>query len=183
MSFVLWFLSLYNTLMSFFNAVAHLYKKIHTAIYENNTYIFFKDIGYPVPENLTNIESSKSALPQWKYVADQYQFFEWYPGGNTTVLNCASSNSLPMLSMEILDGDEVIYDLSDFIASVRVYNSTAAAPTPSIGHVVAAWMLDAGTILNPSRNFILRYVNMSAEIVDLPLYGISVEPVVEPRVD
>jgi len=180
MSFVLWFLSLYNTFMSFFDGVAHLYKKIRTAIYENKTYIFFNDIAHPVLENMTNVDSSKSALPQWKYIADQYQFFEWYPGGKTTVQNCLSSDSLPMLSMEILDGDDVIYDLTDFIQKVRVYKSTEAAPAPSVQHVVAAWMLDAGTVLNPSRNYVVRYINMHAETVDLPLYGIVTEPALEP---
>jgi hypothetical protein len=179
MSFALWFLSLYNTFMNFFDGVAHLYKKICTAIYENKTYILFKDIAFPVLENLTNVESSKSALPQWKYIADQYQFFEWYPGGKTTVQNCVSSDSLPMLSMEILDGDEVIYDLTDFIAKVRVYNSTDT-PSLSIEHIVAAWMLDAGTVLNPSRNYTVRYINTNAVTIELPLYGLTAEPVAEP---
>jgi hypothetical protein len=179
MSFVLWFLSLYNTFMSFFDGVAHLYKKIRMAIYENKTYIFFKDISHPVLENMTNVESSKSALPQWKYVADQYQFFEWYPGGKTTVQNCLSSECLPMLSTEILDGDEVIYDLTEFIQAVRVYKSTEAGLSPSVDHIVAAWMLHAGTVLNPSRNYTVRYINMNADTVELPLYGVATEPVAE----
>jgi hypothetical protein len=142
-------------------------------IYENKTYIFFKDIEYPVLENLTNVESSKSALPLWKYVADQYQFFEWYPGGTTNVDNCVTSHPLPMLSMEILDGDEVIYDLSSFIEKVRVYNSSQEELSPSVECIVAAWMLDAETVLNPLRYFNIRYIDENADTVTVPLYGLG----------
>jgi len=173
MSCTLWFLSLYNTCTRFFDSVSHFYKKIRTVIYENKTYIFFKDIEYPVLENLTNVESSKSALPLWKYVADQYQFFEWYPGGTTNVDNCVTSHPLPMLSMEILDGDEVIYDLSSFIEKVRVYNSSQEELSPSVECIVAAWMLDAETVLNPLRYFNIRYIDENADTVTVPLYGLG----------
>lgn len=192
-----WFLWAYNQLTNFLNCVSHKLKKLYAALYENNVYIFFKDLDYPVLESMTNVESSKSALPQWKYIIDQYQFFEWYPGGTTTVQNCLSSHSLPYLSMEILDGEEVIYDLTDFIEYARVYNSTDEETSPSIQQIVTAWMLDARTVLNPRRGFKLRYIDTNGDTVCLPLYDsvtgetaveldaeidaeIVAEPVVEP---
>ena len=144
------------------------------AFNESNVYIFFKDLDYPVLEFMTNVESSKSALPVWKYIADQYQFFEWYPGGTTNVQNCVSSHALPYLSMEILDGDEVIYDLTDFIEYVRVYNSTEEKRSPFLQQIITAWMLHAQTVLNPSRGFKLRYIDMNGDVKTVCLY----EPVV-----
>lgn len=164
-------LSLYNSCLKFFERVTLFFKKIYAVVVDtdtSNNYIFFININHPVHESLTHVESSKSALPEWRYIADKYQFLEWYPGGNTSVKTSVTSHSLPILSMEILDGEETIYDLTEFIESIRVYNSSLRSSSPNINHIVQAWMLTARTVLNPSRNFIVRYIDETANTKEQP---------------
>jgi hypothetical protein len=165
---VLWCLSLYNLYSSFCTRISNFFKKVITAvkrIYTAEHYIFLHNIDYPFLNTEIELVDEYSAKPEWKYVADQYQFFEWYPEGNTTVENSFSSHSLPMLSMEILDGDTMLYDLTDFIENIRVYNSTPNNHTPSIKQIIAAWSLHSKVVLNPTRNFSVQYINENAETV------------------
>jgi len=172
-SLLMWFLSQYNSIIVFTHKVGQIYKKLSMAlksIYTPESYIFFDGIAHPFLEKSVNVTSLKSAVPSWRYIADQYQFFEWGVDGPTNVKDSVASYSLPILSMEILDDNEVIYDLTEYIENIRVYKSTSEVHSPCIEHILGAWTLYSKRVLNPNRGFYLRYINTEAETILLSLY-------------
>lgn len=181
-SLLLWFLSQYNSIITFTNNIGQIYKKLSMAlksIYTPESYIFFDGMAHPFLEKRVNVTSLKSAVPQWRYIADQYQFFEWGSDGPTNIENSVTSYSLPILSMEILDGNEVVYDLTEYINNIRVYKSTDGGYSPCIEHILGAWTLYSERVLNPNRNFYVRYIDNDAETILLSIYGIQEEVEVE----
>jgi hypothetical protein len=63
-----------------------------------------------------------------------------------------------MLSLEIVNSaDRVIYDLSDFVESVR-FIETEEYSGPTIHHVLAAWSLSSGIVVD-YRMYTIRYID------------------------
>ena len=73
---------------------------------------------------------------------------------------------LPILSMEILAGEDVVCDLTDFIASVKVHTYSMDV-LPSIAHLLGAWSIHSGIVLDRGRNFMVRVIDTRANTIDL----------------
>ena len=155
-------LSVYNTLVScvdiFSKSVNKFYCAVSAAL-EPAVFVFFDKIPHPYLRNLLNPEASTSAKPLWRYTADTHTFVAW--NGGAVV-------SMPIFSMEVVEDGKMVYDLTDFLETVRVYGESE---TPSVAHIVQAWSLSSGIVLNPARKFFIRYINEEADTVVMPLYG------------
>ena len=130
-----------------------IYKAIQS-VYVPTNYIFFANVNTPYIENKVNLYSPRSATPIWVYSPDTRKFTAW---GDSDAL---FSHALPVLSIEILENDEVMYDLTDFIETIRVYNTQKS---PSLTHIIYAWVLSSELILDPHRIFTIRYMTDTAE--------------------
>jgi hypothetical protein len=60
-----------------------------------------------------------------------------------------SPHSLPLLSLEIQDGDIILHDLTEFVGTMRVHVRGDDKFSPSISHILSAWTLTSKVILNP----------------------------------
>jgi len=150
-------LYLCNCLLNFVENTILFSRKVYKAIrsvYMPTNYIFFANVNTPYLENKVNIHSPRSALPLWQYSPDTRKFTAW--DTHTSLF----SHVLPVLSIEILENDKVMYDLTDFIETIRVYNTQSS---PSLGHILHAWILSSELVLDPNRNFMIRYVTDDAD--------------------
>jgi len=67
--------------------------------------------------------------------------------------------------MEILEDDKVVYDLTDFLETVKVYNLDENI-MPSVAHILGAWSTHSCIVLDRTRPFTIRMVTDKAETVN-----------------
>ena len=152
-------------LKSFF---AKVYSGVADALSEK-VYVLFESISSPYRLSAVNISASSSAMPDWYYFPDTYSFVEWMPGStpkNGPMVNGDTYN-LPILSMDILEGEDVVYDLTDFVSSVKVHTYSMDA-LPSIAHLLGAWSLHSHLVLDRERDFKIRIIDTNAKTLYLP---------------
>lgn len=169
-SLVFWFLSVYNSVTKVTESTISVVQKIYRALYGAfipDSFIFFDGVVYPYPEAVINPTASTSATPVWRYLAETKQFVAWSLHGSLETAQM--SHSLPILSMDIYEGDNTVYDLTDFTEKIRVYNDSMTPLSPSVAHIVSAWTLSSGVVLDPSRDFKIRYMTQEAETVEVGL--------------
>lgn len=168
---LLFFLSLYNSLDTIFtqcnNFVGKLYMGIRDAFTEK-LYYLLENVTIPLPVKSINISASSSAVPDWYYSLDKKQFIQWkFSTPISVLLSYYNAYYLPILSMEILEEDSVIYDLTDFIGDIKVHTSGAVV-FPSIAHILGAWSLSSGIILDATREFNVRIIDIDGNTVLFP---------------
>lgn len=165
-SVLLWALSWYNTLENAWDAARDWATSAYTSftqLFGPQIYIFFHGITSPYHERLVNPAASGSAPAEWKYDAKIHAFLEY--GGAPEVQE--KSHRLPILSLEILHKDKVVYDLTDFVDTIRVYASDQKAP--STQHLVGAWGLSSGIVLNRTRGYEARMITNKAATVTVAI--------------
>ena len=167
---VFWFLSVYNSVTKVTESTISAAQKIYRALYGAfipDSFVFFDGVVYPYPEAIINPTASTSATPVWRYLSETKQFVAW--SLRSSLESAQMSHSLPILSMDIYEGDNTVYDLTDFTEKIRVYNDSMTPLSPSVAHIVSAWTLCSGIVLDPSRDFRIRYMTQDAETVEVGL--------------
>ena len=167
----MWILSTYNTITYIVDRLCFTTKKAYCALqdaFTPKTYILFS--GHPTAylESAVSVDASTSAKPLWYYTPENGHFVEYTDGSSASVLEKSSPSihTLPVLSMEIVENSNVVYDLTDFAEATRVYNATSAVSSPSIAHIMSAWSASSGIVLSPTRPFKLRLVDTAANTVE-----------------
>ena len=161
-------LRIYNSLLYIYDSVYSITSRIYDVVhdlYYPKTYLFFSKNGFPYECNIVNTDASSCAVPKWMYIPENWQFIEW---GYAHIADLTLSHSLPILSMEIVQGDTVLYDLTDFIEKVRVYNDSIVDASPCMYHIVGAWSISSGIVLDPATGYTVRIINTNAETVIIP---------------
>jgi hypothetical protein len=149
--------SLYNTVESCVMNFIYECKQIWHAfqsVLGPRAYVFFQGFAAPYWTIMVNPSASGSAKPEWVYLDDKRIFMEW-SAANAADMN-QKAKALPILSLEVVHKDKVLYDLTDFIEGVRVYHT--AGLFPSLQHILAAWGLSSGIILDSARGFEYRII-------------------------
>jgi hypothetical protein len=142
------FLGYYNTFSSFCSSAQSTILKIYHALrvaFSPPYYIFFNGVDHPLPFSAVDLHAPGSAQPLWVYSQEANTFYEW-PVHETDTIN---PHSLPILSLEIKDGDDVLHDLTEFVGTMRVHVRGDDKFSPSISHILSAWTLTSKIVLNP----------------------------------
>ena len=145
--------------------VAYLYKTLVDA-YSVKTYLLFERMVSPYNRSDVHLGSASSALPLWYYREDTRTFNEW-----SLEYTENKRSEIPILSMAITDGERILHDLTDYMESVRVFHSTGAIP--SIAHILGAWSLSSGIVLNPTNNYFVTVITSTADTVTLPMTDVK----------
>ena len=156
LAFTFWLLSTYNYAANTLGATKKFATKLLNALYSvfsPETYIFFDRVSHAYPALKVNPYASTSAIPMWTYNSDTHEFFEW-----PMVASSQAGDQLPLLSMEIVEDGRAAYDLTDFIETVRVYNACGEVCAPYISHIISAWSLSSGIVLDPYKNFVVHLI-------------------------
>ena len=161
---VIFLLRTYNSVQNFVHVAVsnalYVYGSLIAAFSPKN-YVCFEDLGTPYLQQTVSVERS-SAVPQWSYSEEKHIFTEW---GNTLEL---TPKSLPILSMSIVNENTVVHDISDFVETLRVRHS-AKDTFPSVAHILGAWSLTSGVVLNPTNSYFAKMITTSAETVAVPI--------------
>jgi hypothetical protein len=174
-STMFWLLSLYNSVSKTTERTISIARKIYRSLYGAfvpDAYLFFENVAYPYPEAAVNPHASTSANPVWRYLSETHQFVSWNLGSSLEAAQM--THALPILSLDIYEDDTTVYDLSDFIEKIRVYNSSMEPLSPCVAHIVNAWILSSGIVLNPTRSFKVRYMTQEAETVECELDSMDI---------
>lgn len=142
--------------------------KVWVALEESLTgkeYIFFELNPAPYAELAVNEKASGSARAEWLYDADQKVFTQY--GADS-----GNNKPLPILSLEILYKEKVFYDLTDFAEMIRV-RTAAGDLAPCIPHILGAWSLSSGIVLDATRGFEVRLVDMEANTFEVSPFDYS----------
>lgn len=152
---------LVNLVWGFLTTSYDVTKKVTWSVYaglQPETYYFFKDSAHPWDARRVNLSRAGSPHVDWHYNADIRTFRR---EENDGVLH-----HFPYLTAEIYHGDLALYDITSFTESLRWTGGDVA---PSANHVLAAWFLQSGILLDPSLPLVLKVINQEGEESSIPL--------------
>ncbi len=153
---------LVNVLWSFLMTSYQVTKKVSWSVYSGlqaETYYFFKDSAHPWDARRVNLSRAGSPHVDWHYNADTKTFSRPENDGHL--------HHFPYLTAEIYHGDLSLYDITSFTESLKWTGGTTA---PSPNHVLSAWSLETGILLDPSLPLVLKVITQDGEESSIPLY-------------
>jgi hypothetical protein len=135
---------------------------------KKRTYILFENISTPYPIENVVLGSPSSAVPDWYYLPHTNTFVRWQVGRSVdeTIHVAFYNKSLPVLSMVITLSGESLFDLTDFIGTVCV-SSHLQNDFPSVAHIIGAWSLTSGVVLDYSAPFNVSMIDAAANMIDV----------------
>lgn len=136
-------------------------KKVTTGVVSSlrpELFYFFKDSHVPYDSRRVNLQSAGAPHVDWYYNADYKLFFREENDGH--------QHHFPYLTAEIYHGDLALYDITSFTESLHWTGGNVA---PSANHLLAAWYLETGILLDPSLPLVLKVTNEEGETVSVPL--------------
>ncbi len=162
----LFMLRMYTALCSWTESTWTMAQTLYSAVKEafsDQLYLFFGDKAHAYPSNRVVLSATSSARPYWLYNATEGSFHEWCGSLLTTQIKGDRKRSLPYLSLELVEGDRVAYDLTDFIEKLCVYTEgdTQEELYPTIEQVISAWSTGSHIVVDESRHYI-RWMDTSA---------------------
>ena len=133
-----------------------------------DTYYFFE--GYDAAYKATDYSKSGPGIPAVEWVYDSKKKTFVSPMGSPL------SHHLPWLSAEIKHANLTLYDITEFVESIRYFHdvgmpsATTVTTVPSAEHVLSAWSLESGIVLDKSGSLVLSVINENGEGQEIPLY-------------
>jgi hypothetical protein len=132
------------------------------------SYLLFENISTPYPIEKVVLGLSSSAVPDWYYLSNTNTFVRYQVGKSVDELMFSAfyNKSLPVLSMEITLLGETLFDLTEFIGTACV-SSQFENDFPSVAHIVGAWSLTSGVVLNQNMDFNASMIDASANTIQV----------------
>ena len=132
----------------------------YNLLLNENIYTFLNNSVYPYDNNY------KIDSPALIYNMDKNLF---YNSSSLLQLDLGTVVPIPILSLEIVDkNDKTLYDLTDFIESMRYIKLSDSYTSPSIGHIISVWQLHSKIILD-TNNVCVIYINNSGNTVGIDI--------------
>lgn len=160
-------LSLVNTLSKYLQILTNTCSRVVDAMRDGfgpQSYYCLESYTTPVKDTRVNTHSAGSAKCEWLYEVGSQRFIAL--GDYAVHANGGQrGRPLPILSMEIVDKDKTLYDLTEFLESVRVHGASSAT-MPSLQHIIGAWGITSGVVLNRKGEYVARMMTTDADIVD-----------------
>jgi len=166
----LWVLSLYNTLHFFttdlIEKVSTTYSILRTA-FAQKTYLMLEGVSAPYERSAVLTASQCSAVPLWYYSKEVRAFIAWSAGEELVLRNhTRGGKPLSILSMSIMNDENELHDLTDFIGGVTVYHPDGVQP--SVAHILAAWSLESKVVVNPLGPYAVQMITEGADSIAVP---------------
>lgn len=159
-----------NIITGLFESCVRFWGSLEEA-FSPREYIFFDFNPAPYLYRSVKERATVSATPQWLYDRDTKMFTQ-YDIENSG--KGGTMSKLPILSLEIIYKDKVEYDLTDFIDYIRVRSiGSDTKAGPSIPHILGAWSLKSGIVLDSIRGFEIRLIDDMANTIEMPPYDYS----------
>jgi hypothetical protein len=103
------------------------------------------------------VDSAASASLEWVYSPEKKEFRHVDSSDDDAVY-------FPYLSAEIYHGNLRLYDISDFVSQLKWIGSiTSPDARPSAKHILSAWSLETGVVLDVTLPLSLHAINEVGE--------------------
>lgn len=154
--------------MNFLGTSWDVVKKTGKAVrnsFQDTLYVFFEGSSYPYP--LEDLVLNSPGVPpvEWYYNASKNTFVTARLQTNSQHY---TTHHIPFLSAQIQYNDLTLYDISDFIDSVR-WAGEDGEPMPNVDHLVSAWSLSSGIVVQRSPSMKLLVINTDGNDAQIPL--------------
>jgi len=158
---LLYSVRLVNFVWNFIMSSYQVTKKVSYSVYSGfqpEVYYFFKDSTHPWDARRLNLSRAGSPHVDWHYNADTRTF--------NRAENDGYLRHFPYLTAEIYHGNLALYDITPFTESLKWAGGETA---PSANHVLAAWSLETGILLDSSLPLVLKVINQEGNESTIPL--------------
>jgi hypothetical protein len=159
-----------NGIGHLFESCGRLWRSVEE-VFGPREYIFFDYNPAPYLYSAVKETADGSANPIWIYDTNTKTFSEYDVEGEGRGGNVSK---LPLLSLEVVFKDKIKYDLTDFIDNIRVRtigNDVKAGP--SIAHILGAWGLSSGIVLDSMQGLDVRIIDEMANTIEMPAFEYS----------
>ena len=161
--YVLPVLSLLNFLWALTSSIGGFGYTVGSGVWKSlqpNLYLFYE--GYTYPYKATEFKLSGPGIPKIQWFYDSSKKIFTNPKGSSEI------SRFPWLSAEIKHLDLTLYDITEFIESIRYCSNETEIP--SAEHVISAWSLDSGIVLDKVSQLQLSVINEEGDNKHIPLY-------------
>ena len=162
----------YTFVSNTYDLLGSFFRKVYRVFSEDSepTYVFFENIMHPYNASCLNISHAESALPDWYYKPHENMLLQW-------TFSAKMNSPFPrlrskILSMEILENERVVVDLTEFLEKMKIYGTFM----PSVEHIVGAWYVSSGIVLDTTSQYVVRHITEDAETVLTPLQYVQPAP-------
>ncbi len=135
------------------------------ASFQEQQYVFFEGSSFPYKLDELQLESPGVPAVEWYYNATTNTFITARLYANSQHF---TKHHIPYLAAQIKYNDLTLYDISEFINSVR-WAGEDGETMPNVDHLVSAWTLSSGIVLRRSSTMVLSVINTDGDDVQLPL--------------
>jgi len=165
-----------NILNFFREKTSTIFKRVYeilSFIIAPRIYVFFEEYSLPFQLFSLKMERVLIAKPTIIYSADEFVFFPNIPFKTyAEILAYNKRIPLSILSMEILDENDIaVKDLTNFVEKLR-YISLPSLEVPTISNIISAWCVTHCIPLNRNR-FTVRYVRANGDEVKTSLIDMT----------
>ena len=157
----LWLINAYSKCSTRVKRLKETFNNVLNTLVFDDICIFLKDSVFPHEyKRYTRI----SAKPDLMYNMHTNTFYP-YILSNGGLSEIGTKVPIPVLSLEIIDKTgNVLYDLTEFIESMRYIKISPSYSTPTIGHIISAWQFVSRIILD-SNEVSVKYMNTNGDEV------------------
>jgi hypothetical protein len=133
--------------------------------FQEDVYIFFKDSCHPYFVKDVQLNVSGVAEVEWYYNSTTRTFLS---GNLYNTSETYNTHHVPFLTCEVKYDDLPLYDISEFINSVR-WAAEESEGMPTVSHLIAAWSLYSGIVLKRCEQMNLSVINTDGNLTTIPL--------------
>ncbi len=154
--------------MNFLSASWTVAQKTGRAVRESfrdQQYVFFEGSSFPYKLDDLHLDSPGVPAIEWYYNATTNTFITARLYNNSQHF---TRHHIPYLAAQIQYNDLTLYDISEFINSVR-WAGEEGESMPNVDHLVSAWTLSSGIVLRRSRTMVLSVINTDGNDAQIPL--------------
>lgn len=154
--------------MKFLSASWSVAQKTGRAVrdsFRDELYVFFEGSSFPYKLDDVHLDSPGVPAVEWYYNATTNTFItaRLYANSQHFV-----KHHIPYLAAQIKYNDLTLYDISEFIDSVR-WAGEEGEVMPNVDHLVSAWTLSSGIVLRRSNTMVLSVINTDGNDAQIPL--------------
>jgi hypothetical protein len=151
------------TWVSFFGSKGYEISKNVVRTFQPHIFIYFQGSTYPYRVQDYAIAGAGVAPVEWFFDADKQMFIASNLYNTTTEYE---PRHFEWLSGQIKYNDLLLYDITEFLQEVR----WAGNERPSPAHILSAWSLSSGIVLNLTEGLTLCTINEDGTESVLPLH-------------
>jgi hypothetical protein len=164
MSLLRFFMMTVNFLSASWSVAQKTGKAVRNS-FRDEQYVFFEGSSFPYKLEDLHLDSPGVPAVEWYFNATTNTFITARLYANSQHF---TKHHIPYLAAQIKYNELTLYDISEFVDSVRWAGEEGEA-MPNVDHLVSAWTLSSGIVLRRSPTMVLSVINTDGNDAQIPL--------------